>query len=238
MTAEELTKWQRDLGAWQDFARRIDARAKAVDDAIHNRGWALAASVGIPRDGCCLHNASIDRELKGWCHRNPKRYRVARQANYLVNQWPASRLARRIIAREYNKMRGDMACDILRQTSDGDDLSPQDLKLVEIVVNGFANETGESLFRDLHQRVINGQYRPEWLQGVEHLTRDHGGRVFWKGQEIEHWSGDLPYNAEGKKEAEELARRCKLLEEAGQPINSGTVVWNWSERNQFRQAEV
>src|SRR5579864_370099 len=37
----------------------------------------------------------------------------------------------------------ELACDILRATKDGEELSPPDLKLLELAVNGFLNETGE-----------------------------------------------------------------------------------------------
>lgn len=89
---------------WQAYIASVEARAKALDEAIHDRGWALAASVGIPRDGCCLHNASIDDDLKGWCNMNPHRLKVAKEANYLVGQWPASNLARKIVMRSWNRM--------------------------------------------------------------------------------------------------------------------------------------
>ncbi len=47
--------------------------------------WALAATVGIPRCGCSLHNASIDTNLKGWCHNNPKRLKVAKAARRIFD---------------------------------------------------------------------------------------------------------------------------------------------------------
>ena len=89
---------------WQRFSQSISARASAVDRSIHERGWRLAATVGIPRCGCSLHNASIDDSLSGWCFRNPERLKVAKRANYLVNQWPAARIAERIISRAYSKV--------------------------------------------------------------------------------------------------------------------------------------
>ena len=127
--------------------------------------------------------------------------------------------------------RCELAIEIIGATHDGDDLSPQDLYLVECAVNDNLNERGEAAFSDLHKRVKDGNYRPQWLQGVEHLTRDHGGYVYWKGQEIEHWSGNLPYSEEGKAAAEELARRCRILESEGKAIDVGTVVWSWPDED-------
>ena len=41
---------------WQEWASAIRALADRVDRAAQDRGWAIAAEVGIPRCGCCLHN--------------------------------------------------------------------------------------------------------------------------------------------------------------------------------------
>jgi hypothetical protein len=92
------------LKQWQAFARNVRDRADAVNRSVQDRGWALAASVGIPRCGCSLHNASIDDNLVGWCARNPHRLKVAKRANYLVMQWPASPLADRIIERAWRSV--------------------------------------------------------------------------------------------------------------------------------------
>jgi hypothetical protein len=123
----------------------------------------------------------------------------------------------------------ELAIEIISATHDGDDLSPQDLYLVECAVNGLLKPSGLELFADLHKRVKDGTYRPQWLQGVEHLTRDHAGYVYWKGQEIEHWDSRIAYDPEYKAAAEDLARRCRILEAEAKPIDKGTVIWNWPE---------
>ena len=125
----------------------------------------------------------------------------------------------------------DMAIEVLGKTRDGNDLAPEHLKLVELAVNGYLNEAGEVAFYDLYAQVQAGYAKP-WLQGVEHLTRDHEGYVYWKGQHIEHWDGSLAYSENGREPAQELARRCKILEEQGEPINGNTIVWKWNETPQ------
>ncbi len=89
---------------WREIATEARSRAKRIDDSIHERGWALAASVGIPRCGCSLHNASIDDEMTGWCKDNPQRLKVAKQANYLVSQWRGSRIADKAIKSDWNRL--------------------------------------------------------------------------------------------------------------------------------------
>ena len=123
----------------------------------------------------------------------------------------------------------EMAIEILQKTEDGNKLAPLDLQLLQDTVNNWLNEAGEIAFCEMHSRVMAGIYQPPWLHGVEHLTRNHEGYVLWKGDEIEHWSGDLPYSAEGMVAAKELARRCVVLERTGEKINTNTVVWNWED---------
>jgi len=123
----------------------------------------------------------------------------------------------------------NQACEILERTNDGNDLAPEHLKLLEMAVNGRLNDKGIGLFDELHTSVVEGKYQKPWLQGVEHLTRDHEGYVYWKGEHIEHWSGDLAYSAKGRIEALELARRCGVVEGRGETPSVVNIVWGWKE---------
>ena len=103
-TTTNKTPWAQSFARYQELSRSIRQRGEAIDRSIHNQGWALAESVGIGRCACSLHNASIDDDMTGWCRNNPQRLKVAKRANYLVNHWPGSRLADRIIARAWNRI--------------------------------------------------------------------------------------------------------------------------------------
>lgn len=98
------TTWQRNFKAWQEFATKIRQRAEIADRMRADRAWALAASVGIPRCGCSLHNAAIDDEMRGWCAGNPRRLKVAKRANYIMADSRISRLADSIVSRAYSRM--------------------------------------------------------------------------------------------------------------------------------------
>lgn len=74
----------------------------------------------------------------------------------------------------------DLAIAILKNTEDGEQLAPEHLRLVEDAVNGPLDETKSAIFRTLHADVLAGTYRKPWLHGVENLTRDHEGYVYWK----------------------------------------------------------
>jgi len=123
----------------------------------------------------------------------------------------------------------DQAIEILSATHDGEDLTPEHLKLIENAVNGFLNEKGKEAFADLYKEAAGGNYKKPWLQGVEHLTRDLEGYVYWKGSNIEHWSGKLPYSEEGREAAKKLSERCKALEGLGVVINTSTVTWHYED---------
>lgn len=120
----------------------------------------------------------------------------------------------------------DLAIEIIQETNDGDDLAPEHLKLVELAVNGFLNEQGEVAFNELHANVMSGYVRP-WFHGIEHLTIDHEGYVYWKDRRVEHYTPSWSYSDEAKEAARELAQRCILLERTGRDVNGGDVVWGW-----------
>jgi hypothetical protein len=123
----------------------------------------------------------------------------------------------------------DKAIEILQATSDGDKLSPLDLKLVESAVNGFLSEEGIKVFNQLHEIVVAGKYKHPWFHGIENMTIDHVGYVYWKSAIIEHYEQPWAYSKEAKENAMELKRRCEILENKGIPLNITTVIWKWVE---------
>ena len=124
-----------------------------------------------------------------------------------------------------------MALAIVQATNDGDDLDPADLKLVELAVNGFLNEKGEAAFKKLYDSAQAGYIKP-WFHGIEHLTRDHVGYVYWKGQVVEHFNPSWSGSAEAKKSAKEVARRCRRLDDRGVETNFTTVIWEWPQSDE------
>ena len=131
------------------------------------------------------------------------------------------------------------AIEILQHTHDGDDLAPQHLKLVELAVNGFLNETGVAAFDDLHARVASNTYAKPWLHGVENLTISHEGYVRWKGQIVEHFTY---YDAQSHERLAEQARAvgevCAVLEHHGVPVTTRTVLDALAERREQAQEEA
>ena len=120
----------------------------------------------------------------------------------------------------------DKACEILHKTRDGDDLSPPHLYLLQEMVNDHLNKEGEVAFEELYQLVLQG-YKPPWFHDIEHLTRNHEGYVLWKGRMVEHYDSPWAYSADAKKQADELARRCRILESRGEIPTSHNAIWTW-----------
>jgi hypothetical protein len=59
---------------------------------------------------------------------------------------------------------GEAALEIITATNDGDDLAPHHLKLVEMAVNGFLNDTGQQAFEELLATVRAGYTKPQPVQ--------------------------------------------------------------------------
>lgn len=118
----------------------------------------------------------------------------------------------------------DKAIRILDLSSDGDELQPNDLRLVEMAVNGHLNAAGLDAFDRLHASVMSGLYRAkkQWFHGLEHLTQNMVGYVYWKGVSVEHF--DFSDEEKEAVAAHELVAKCRQLEANGFPVNSRTVL--------------
>ena len=119
-----------------------------------------------------------------------------------------------------------MALEIIQKTNDGNDLAPEHLSMVEAAVNGWLTESGEVAFQQLYESVVKGYVKP-WYHNIEHLTQDHEGFIYWKGEHVEHYSFQDYEKAD--EEAHELSRRCKILESRGIKPTAITAIWKWEE---------
>ncbi len=120
----------------------------------------------------------------------------------------------------------DMACFILQNTDDGDSLAPEHLSLLQSAVNGWMTPEGLEAFRALHESVRKGYIKP-WFHGIENLTNDNVGYLYWKGQCVEHYDLPWAYSEEARKSAEVLADRCRQLEAERKAVNVNTAIWRW-----------
>ncbi len=73
--------------------------------------------------------------------------------------------------------------------------------------------------------------RGQPLHGIDSRLRiECNGHVFWRGIEIEHWSGGLLQGCEKSRDkAKELVRRCEIIEGLGKVVCFYSVVWRWED---------
>lgn len=123
----------------------------------------------------------------------------------------------------------DKSIEILRKTKDGNDLDPMDLSIIQSAINGNLNEKGLQYFDDLHTRVMTGQYRKPWLAGIENITRDAEGYIYWRNFEVEHFTFRGMSADEIETACKSIETKCKHLEAIGVEPSITTVIWRWEE---------
>jgi len=109
----------------------------------------------------------------------------------------------------------DICTEILRLTNDGNDLAPGHLAIIQAACNHGLTEAGEMALAELHASVLRGYTKPGHF-GVEHVTKDHEGYIYWRGKQLEHYSF---HDSEKEREAtQKLASACLALEAQGKEI--------------------
>lgn len=117
------------------------------------------------------------------------------------------------------------AIAILEKTNNGSNLAPRHLNLVQLVVNKHASDYGLEAFDKLYEQIIKGTYDKSkiYFYNVEHMTKDSVGYIYYKGQQIGHFSYDD--REEERIATFRAAKRCRLLEKKGHPIDPLTYCW-------------
>ena len=114
----------------------------------------------------------------------------------------------------------DKCLAIISKTENGDLLSPDDLKLTENRVNDRLSEYGLAVLDKLYEQVTAGVYKKPYFHGVEFMTNDHEGYVYFKGEHVEHYSSFWAYTLDAKNSLKTLQQYCLYLENKGGEINS------------------
>jgi nucleoside-diphosphate kinase len=124
----------------------------------------------------------------------------------------------------------EQAIEILQKTRDGEDLAPQDLYLLQEAINGHLTPAGKEAFQLLYVDVCaddKSNYKKPWLAGVENVTVDLRGNVFWKEVMVEHFSLGILKPAQIRDAALSVARDCAHLESIGVAVNSRNLFNEW-----------
>jgi hypothetical protein len=121
----------------------------------------------------------------------------------------------------------EQSIEILDRSRDGNDLEPFHLSLVQAAVNNHLTARGVEAFHQLYDSVKSGQYAKPWLAGVEHVTRDHQGYIYWKGSRIEHFTFSVMEEDQLKHTTQRLAERCRHIEALGLPVCGHSYFNDW-----------
>lgn len=114
---------------------------------------------------------------------------------------------------------------ILKNTKDGNDLSPLHLWIVQEAVNGGLNEAGLKIFDKIYNDCSQNKYIKPFHFEVEHITKDHEGYIYFKGKQVEHFTFRGVGSAEREKKAtEQVARICLELEKEGREITTANYL--------------
>ena len=123
-----------------------------------------------------------------------------------------------------NELLQDKLCSILAKTHDGEDLAPEHLSLVERICNtAVLSEDDEKQVLDLYAQVESNKYQKPFLHGIEHITMDHEGNIYYKGKMVENYRPSYAHSEEGKRELLKLASDCKTLENQGAEVSFGNL---------------
>src|SRR5579883_1136988 len=111
---------------------------------------------------------------------------------------------------------------IIAHTEGGRALLEPHRRLVHKALHETVSRDGLEVIDWLHESITRGTYRKEFFKGIEHLTRDAKGLMFWK----EHLIGRLALtdDAADEREARRLAERCRALEEKRFPITQRALL--------------
>lgn len=102
---------------------------------------------------------------------------------------------------------------ILEKTAGGGYLTPRQRDLVEHGRDGHLNERGERIVDVLYRHICEEQ----WYFGLEHMTHDSMGQVFFKGLRQERFSHRWAYTPGARTMAVKMQQACLFLERVNLP---------------------
>jgi len=105
---------------------------------------------------------------------------------------------------------------LISETETGTALLEPHRRLLTKALTEPLSRDSEEVIAWLHEKITRGTYRKEFFCGVEHLTQDAKGYLFWKDSFI----GRLPGTGtkDDAENARKIAERCRQLEAKRFPI--------------------
>ena len=115
--------------------------------------------------------------------------------------------------------------EIMSLTNNGRDLDFQNLKRLNVYFDGYKTEfpkEEEVHYAELLGKARNGVFNTPWFHGVENMTMDSQGYIYWRGNHIDHYSFD-DLLAE-RESLLDLEKQCLILESKGFDVDARNVL--------------
>lgn len=136
--------------------------------------------------------------------------------------------SKKLVAKVNKKNIQQKIAEIKRYTNKGNTLVNPHRYAIDCINNGWEDEFNLAMLNQAYKQIKEGTY--EKLKnchfGVEHMTMDGDGFIYYKGQHIEHFAYESSEWFKEWKVTLTAARICKLLEEKNIPINWATFCIN------------
>lgn len=117
---------------------------------------------------------------------------------------------------------------ILEKDPDGTQLAPGHVGFVVYAMQNELDSGQKKQLDDLYRQVTGGTYQKPWHLGVEHMTVDGDGIVYFKGQVAEYYNRNLMNMLNMRSDLVNLQQACLFLEEKGGPITaSSSLFCSW-----------
>lgn len=117
---------------------------------------------------------------------------------------------------------------ILEKDPDGTQMAPGHVGFVVYAMQNELDGGQKQQLDELYRQVIGGTYHKPWHLGVEHMTIDGDGIVYFKGQVAEYYNRNLMNMLNMRSDLVQLQQECLFLEAKGIPITaSSSLSCNW-----------
>ena len=89
---------------WQKRSQELRERLNRFEVTRRDLLQRECDAAGLPMMGNCIHNATLDTELKGWCFQNPALLHTAKRINRMWNDYRASEIVDRVLSRMFDQV--------------------------------------------------------------------------------------------------------------------------------------
>ena len=125
---------------------------------------------------------------------------------------------------------------ILEQDPDGESLAPGHVGFVVYAMQNSLDAAQQKTLDELYRQVINETYVLPWHLGVEHMTMDSDGTMFFKGRVVEYYNRNLAFTLGARADLVRLQQTCLFLEARGEALGTfSSFLCSWSPKGRLAE---